>query len=68
MNLAPVVVNEITVVGSRCGRFGPALDALATGKVDPRPLVSGTFALEDSAAALTAASTPPNFKILLRPS
>jgi threonine dehydrogenase-like Zn-dependent dehydrogenase len=67
MNLAPVVVNEITVMGSRCGRFGPALDALASGKVDPRPLISGTFALEDGAAALKAASTPPNFKILLSP-
>jgi threonine dehydrogenase-like Zn-dependent dehydrogenase len=68
LNLAPVVVNEITVVGSRCGRFGPALDALAAGRIDPRPLISGTFALEDGAAALAAASTPPNFKILLRPS
>jgi threonine dehydrogenase-like Zn-dependent dehydrogenase len=68
MNLAPVVVNEITVVGSRCGRFGPALDALASGKIDPRGLISGTFPLEDGAAALAAASTAPNFKILLRPS
>jgi threonine dehydrogenase-like Zn-dependent dehydrogenase len=68
MNLAPVVVNEITVLGSRCGRFGPALDALASGKVDPRPLISATFALEDGNAALEAASAAPNFKILLRPS
>jgi threonine dehydrogenase-like Zn-dependent dehydrogenase len=68
MNLAPVVINEITIVGSRCGRFGPALDALASGKLDPRPLVSAIFPLEDGAAALSAAATPPNFKILLRPS
>ena len=32
INLAPIVVNEITVVGSRCGRFAPALDALAAGR------------------------------------
>jgi threonine dehydrogenase-like Zn-dependent dehydrogenase len=68
MNLAPLVVNEITVMGSRCGRFGPALDALASGRVDPRPLISGIFALEDGTAAFNAASTAPNFKILLRPS
>jgi threonine dehydrogenase-like Zn-dependent dehydrogenase len=68
MNLAPVVVNEIMILGSRCGRFGPALDALAAGKIDPRPLISGTFALEDGLLAFAAASTAPNFKILLSPS
>jgi threonine dehydrogenase-like Zn-dependent dehydrogenase len=68
LNLAPVVINEITVVGSRCGRFGPALDALEAGKIDLRPLISGRFALADGAAALAAAATAPNFKILLSPS
>src|SRR5208337_3993687 len=43
INLAPIVVNEISVIGSRCGRFQPALDALAAGKIDPRPLIDGTF-------------------------
>ena len=66
LNLAPIVVNEITVVGSRCGRFQPALDALAAGKIDPRPLIDGTFALEDGIAAFEAATNPLNFKILLR--
>src|SRR6266481_7559044 len=66
LNLAPIVVNEITVIGSRCGRFQPALDALAAGKIDPRPLIDSTFALEDSIAAFDAASNPLNFKILLR--
>ena len=69
LNLAPIVVNEITVIGSRCGRFQRALDALAaekTGKIDPRPLIDSTFALEDGIAAFDAASNPLNFKILLR--
>jgi threonine dehydrogenase-like Zn-dependent dehydrogenase len=66
MNLAPVVVNEVTVVGSRCGRFGPALAALASGKVDPRPLVSATYPLEQGLAAVAAAAQPSNFKILLK--
>ena len=36
LNLAPIVINEITVVGSRCGRFAPAIEAMASGKIDPR--------------------------------
>ena len=68
MNLAPVVINEITVLGSRCGRFAPALDALQAGKFDPRALIDGTFALEDGLAAFAAARDPLNFKILLRAS
>ena len=65
INLAPIVVNEITVIGSRCGRFQPALDALAAGRIDPRPLIDGTFALDDGIAAFEAAKDPLNFKILL---
>ena len=65
INLAPIVVNEVTVIGSRCGRFQPALDALAAGKLDPRPLIDGTFALDDGIAAFEAAKNPLNFKILL---
>jgi threonine dehydrogenase-like Zn-dependent dehydrogenase len=68
LNLAPIVVNEITVVGSRCGRFQPALDALSAGTINPRPLIDGSFALEDGIAAFEAAKNPLNFKILLRAS
>jgi threonine dehydrogenase-like Zn-dependent dehydrogenase len=66
INLAPIVVNEITVVGSRCGRFQPALDALAAGKIDPRPLIDGAFELNNGIAAFEAAKNPLNFKIQLR--
>ena len=66
LNLAPIVVNEITVIGSRFGRFQPALDAMATEKIDPRPLIDGSFALDDGVAAFEAASNPLNFKILLK--
>jgi len=68
INLAPIVVNEISVIGSRCGRFQPALDALAAGKIDPRPLIDGTFALdnENGMAAFETTKNPLNFKILLR--
>jgi len=36
LNLASAVVDEISIIGSRCGRFAPALAALARGKIDPR--------------------------------
>jgi threonine dehydrogenase-like Zn-dependent dehydrogenase len=65
LNLAPIVVNEITVIGSRCGRFQPALDALTAGKTDPRPLMDHIFTLEEGMAAFEAAKNPLNFKILL---
>jgi threonine dehydrogenase-like Zn-dependent dehydrogenase len=68
LNLAPVVINEITVLGSRCGRFAPALAALERGTLDPRALIDGTFPLEEGAAAMEAAEETSNFKILLKPS
>ena len=66
LNLAPVVINEVTVLGSRCGRFAPALDAMASGKIDPRPLISATVALDDGLHALDEAAKSSNFKILLK--
>jgi len=67
LNLAKAVVNEITIVGSRCGRFAPAIAALASGKVDPRPLISAVLPLDDAPAAFAAAGRSPNFKVLLKP-
>jgi len=67
VNLSPLVVNEITVIGSRCGAFQPALDALAEGRIDPRPLIDAAFSLGDAMAAFEAARNPLNFKILIRP-
>ncbi|MBF6567270.1 MAG: alcohol dehydrogenase catalytic domain-containing protein [Candidatus Binataceae bacterium] len=66
LNPAPAVINEITIIGSRCGCFGPALEALASGRVDPRPLISGIYPLEDGIAAIRAATNRSNFKVLLR--
>jgi threonine dehydrogenase-like Zn-dependent dehydrogenase len=56
------------VIGSRCGRFAPALAALAAGKLDPRPLIDGVFALDDGITAFAAAADPAKFKILIRAS
>ncbi|MEZ4322649.1 MAG: alcohol dehydrogenase catalytic domain-containing protein [Myxococcota bacterium] len=61
----PWVLDEITVVGSRCGPFAPALRLLERGLVDPTPLVSARFALEDGVDALEAARSA--VKVLLVP-
>jgi threonine dehydrogenase-like Zn-dependent dehydrogenase len=62
-----VVINEITLIGSRCGNFTPAIDALATGKFDPLLLIDGTYSLNDGVAALAAAADKSKFKIVIRP-
>lgn len=66
--LSKLVVNEITVVGSRCGPFGPAIEALSRGEVSVRPLVTATFALEDFEAAFAMARERDTLKVLLCPS
>ena len=62
----PIVVKEITVVGSRCGPFRPALELLRSGRVNPRPLISRVFALKDAAEAFHHAQQPGVLKVLLR--
>lgn len=64
---APLVVNEVTVVGSRCGRFEPAVELLRSRRVDVRPLVSGVFPLGAAVQALREAGRPGVLKVLLRP-
>jgi threonine dehydrogenase-like Zn-dependent dehydrogenase len=66
LSLAPVVVDEVTIVGSRCGPFDRALDALANGLVDVRPLISDRFELSDGLRALERAAEPGVLKVLLR--
>lgn len=67
LSLAPLVINEITVVGSRCGRFAPALRALAQRSVAVTSLIDKTFPLEDGVEAVGYASRRGALKVLLRP-
>ena len=62
----PIVVKEITVVGSRCGPFAKAIALLRTGKVDPTPLITRTFALKDAPTAIAHAQKRGVMKVLLR--
>ncbi len=64
---APLVVNEVTVVGSRCGRFAPALKLLARGAVNVKALISEEFPLDRAPAALREAARSGVLKVLLRP-
>ncbi|WP_437707765.1 alcohol dehydrogenase catalytic domain-containing protein [Sorangium sp. So ce448] len=65
VHLAELVINEISVVGSRCGLFGPALRALEARTVDVRSLVSARLPLERAAEALAAAAAPGALKVLV---
>ena len=67
VDLTPLVVNEITVVGSRCGPFAPALRLLAAGEVQVMPLIAATFPLSEAVEALHYAAQPDVRKVLLRP-
>jgi len=67
IDTAPVIVNEVTLVGSRCGRFEPAIRLLATGKVDVVPMISAAFPLNRAPEAFKNAATKGVLKVLLRP-
>jgi alcohol dehydrogenase len=67
LDMSALVVREITLVGSRCGPFAPALRLLASGLVDPRPLISACYSLAEGAAAFQAAGEPGVLKVLLKP-
>jgi threonine dehydrogenase-like Zn-dependent dehydrogenase len=65
--VSALVVDEITVVGSRCGPMAPALRLLQAGSVDPTDLIEGLLPLEQAAAAFQAAAQPGALKWLLQP-
>lgn len=62
-----IVVDEIAVVGSRCGRLAPAIDVLASKRVKVDDLISDEFGLEKGVAALEQAGRKGVLKVLLRP-
>ncbi len=67
IDLSPLVVNEINLIGSRCGPFGEALALLSSQKVDVVSLISRRMKLADGVDALKAAKHSDNIKVLLEP-
>ena len=67
VSLATIVINEITVIGSRCGPFPDALGALAAKRVAVTPLIEAIYPLKDGIDAVAAAAGAGAKKILLRP-
>jgi len=67
LDTAPAIVNEITLIGSRCGRFEPAIQLLASGKVRVDGMISERYTLDRAPEAFACAATRGVLKILLGP-
>ncbi len=65
LHLAPIVIDEIRVQGSRCGPFAPALRALRQKLIDVRPLISGRYSLDEGLSAFQYAQQKGVLKVLL---
>ncbi|MCC5646811.1 alcohol dehydrogenase catalytic domain-containing protein [Nostoc sp. CHAB 5824] len=65
LDASSLVVDEITLIGSRCGPFSPALQLLATGQVDVQPLIQAAYPLFEGLAAFEHAQRRGVLKILL---
>ena len=66
LNLAPIVIDEITVLGSRCGQFGPALRLLENNRIDFSPFISKTYSIDQALEAFEANKDKETLKILIR--
>jgi threonine dehydrogenase-like Zn-dependent dehydrogenase len=67
LDAARIVVDEISIVGSRCGRFAPALDLLKKAAIDVDSLISEEYPLSNGVHAMRRARTKGVMKVLLRP-
>jgi threonine dehydrogenase-like Zn-dependent dehydrogenase len=65
LKLAPLVIDEVTVVGSRCGPFAAALQALQERRINVEPLISVRYPLDEAVTALEQARRTPVLKVLL---
>jgi threonine dehydrogenase-like Zn-dependent dehydrogenase len=67
VNFSRIVVDEITLIGSRCGSFEPALGLLSRGEIDPRQLIDATYSLDQGLTAFEHASKSGVLKVLIQP-
>lgn len=64
--LSAIVVDEITLIGSRCGPFAPALRLLAEKRIDVTSLIHARYPLNDALAAFERAQQPGVLKVLIK--
>ena len=67
VNFSSVVVDEINIIGSRCGPFEPALRLMESKQVDPTVLITNEFRLKDALKAFEHAAEPGMLKVLVEP-
>ena len=65
-NLAPIVIDEITVLGSRCGQFPAALRMLKSERIDFSPLISANYSIDDAIEAFEKNKEKETLKVLLQ--
>ncbi|HEX4352970.1 MAG TPA: hypothetical protein VHZ95_08655, partial [Polyangiales bacterium] len=62
---APLVIDEITVIGSRCGPFAPAIEGLGARAIAPEGLIDAVYPLAEAERAFEKAAEPGVLKVLL---
>ena len=67
LDLTSTIINEITLIGSRCGLFKPAIDALAKGVISVDSMIDCTFSLDKFNDAIVHAKKPDTLKVFLKP-
>jgi threonine dehydrogenase-like Zn-dependent dehydrogenase len=65
VNMTELVIHEISIIGSRCGPFAPALRLLAGGMIEVEPLIHNRFSLTDGIKAMEQAAQRSTLKVLL---
>lgn len=66
LNLAPIVINEITVLGSRCGQFPPALRLLENNRINFKSMISKIYSVDEALEAFEANKAKDSIKILIK--
>ena len=66
LNLAPIVIDEITVLGSRCGQFRPALRLLENKRIDFSPFITKIYSIDEAIEAFEANKLKDSLKILIK--
>lgn len=65
-NFAPIVIDEITILGSRCGQFAPALRLLEQKRIDFKPLISDIYSIDNAVEAFEKNKEKSSIKVLIK--